>query len=277
MYDLYTGLLRMYDDFRDDGKVVDMVYRYDKELDILKETYELEKLTGAGSDFDKIVSLLHWEAKHIFHKGDYDNHVINRAMDLLEYSYNKSAEYGINCRSLSIVLTECYLSIGIKARTIYLMPLSPYDRDNHVVCEAWSNEYNKWIMVDPTYGLYLVDEKKTPLNVMEIRERLAFQKELNLNEGCHYNGNELDKNEILEYYAKDFFYFQIRKIHGYNMDGIENNWMITIAPKGYDVKKKELANIDYRIKQWGDNESFQNWRRNVEEGSIIYKDITLLQ
>lgn len=61
------------------------------------------------------------------------------------------------------------------------------------------------------------------------------------------------------------------------MDGIENNWMITIAPKGYDVKKKELANIDYRIKQWGDNESFQNWRRNVEEGSIIYKDITLLQ
>lgn len=277
MYNLYTGMLRMCEDFRDDGREVELVYQTDEALEVLKETYELEKRMGTGSEFDKIISLLQWETDHIFHKGDYDNHIRNRAVDLFEYSYDKEAEKGINCRSLSISLTECYLSVGIKARVVYLMPFSPYDGDNHVVCEAWSKDYNKWIMVDPTYGLYLMDEEGTPLNIIEIREKLAFQEKLKFNEGCHYNGNPIEEKEIIEYYAKDFFYFQIKRIQGYDVENIENNWMVTIAPNGYNVKKRIIANIDYRIKKWGDNEQLQRWRKAAEDDFLIYKDIKLLK
>lgn len=277
MYDLYTGLLRMLDEFRDDGKEVEMVYQMDTELEILKEQYQLHEIIGTGSDLSKIIALLKWESAHIFHKGNYDNHVKNTAMDLFNYAFDNGEENGINCRSLSIALTECYLSVGIKARTIYLMPFSPFDGDNHVVCEAWSKELKKWIMVDPTYCVYLMDESKIPLNVMEIRRKLALQEKLIFSDGYHYNGSNVEEKEIIEYYAKDFFYFQLRNIHGYNSENKENNLFLTIAPKGYDVLKSTLANIDYRIKKWGDGEKMQLWRKNAMNDFIIYKDTRILK
>lgn len=276
MYDLYAGILRMLDEFRDDGRKVELLYRMDTELDILKEKYQLLEIIGSGNDFSKIVALLQWEASHVFHKGNYDNHVKNTAMDLFNYAFDKGIDFGINCRSLSIALTECYLAVGIKARTVYLMPFSPNDGDNHVVCEAWSEELKKWIMVDPTYGVYLMDENRTPLNVLEIREKLAFQKELILSDGYHYNGSSIDQKEIITYYAKDFFYFQIYMVQGYDTEKIENNSMLHVVPNGYDVKKSKLANIDYRIKNWGDSEGIQNWRKNVEDDVIIYKSRKIL-
>lgn len=36
--------------------------------------------------------------------------------------------------------------------------------DNHVVCEAWSDEYSKQIMVDPSYGLYLMEINRNVTN-----------------------------------------------------------------------------------------------------------------
>lgn len=277
MYDLYTGILRMMDEFRDDEREIELIYRIDTQLELLKEQYQLEKLIGNGDDLTKIVALLQWEAAHIFHKGNYDNHVKNTAMDLFDYSFDKGIEHGINCRSLSIALMECYLAVGIKARVVYLMPFSPYDGDNHVVCEAWSKELNKWIMVDPTYALYLMDEDNIPLSIIEIREKLAYRKELILSNGYHYNGVSKDKSNIIEYYAKDFFYFHINKIQGYDIEFIEDNWMLTIAPNGYDVKKSKLENINYRIEKWGDNEDMQNWRKDVTSDVLIYKGTQILK
>lgn len=276
MYDLYTGILRMMSDFRDDGRDIKLEYRMDPDLELLKNQYQLETLIGNGDELSKITNLLQWVTAHIYHKGNYDNHVKKTAMDLFEYAFDRGEDNGINCACLSNALTECYLSVGIKARSVFLMPCSPYDGDNHVVCEAWSDELQKWIMVDPTYGLYLMDEDGTPLNVVEIRERLAFQKELRFCEGYNYNGVCSDKKEIIEYYAKDFFYFQIYKIQGYDIENIKNNMIITIAPIGFDVKKRVFANIDYRIDKWGNNEMMQKWREYTENDILIYKNIDLL-
>lgn len=108
------------------------------------------------------------------------------------FSFDQGKENGINCLSLSIALTECLLGLGICARAMSIMPMSPYDRDNHVVCEAYARDLGKWIMVDPTYGGYITDEQGNILNLMEMRECLSNRQTLCYSENYNYNGDKVD-------------------------------------------------------------------------------------
>ncbi|MCL2573313.1 MAG: transglutaminase-like domain-containing protein [Defluviitaleaceae bacterium] len=172
MYDVYTGLLKMMDNFQDDEADITIKYALDDDYQELCETYKLKYITGNGDDFSKAINLLKWISANIYHIGNFKNHVKNTAMDLFNYSFDKGEENGINCLALSTALTECLLAIGIKARTVFIMPFSPYDFDNHVVCEAWVEKYGKWIMFDPTYNLYALHDGE-PLSILETRKLLA--------------------------------------------------------------------------------------------------------
>lgn len=275
MYDLYSGIIKMTEDFRDDGKDITINYLLDADYNDLCESYKLNEIAGTKTDFDKAVNLLNWISSNIYHYGNYDNHITNKATELFHYALGKGEEYGINCRSLSLALTECLLAIGIKARTIYIMPFSPYDFDNHVVCEAWISEMDKWIMLDPTYNLY-ASFNNIPLNIYELRGLLANQEEVYYNNEANYNGTPINKDELTTYYAKDLFRFMLSDIQGSNSENIEGRRLINITPCGYDVKQFTLVNIDFRIKRCGDNENMQSWRKNSEEDGIIYKGLDIL-
>lgn len=41
----------------------------------------------------------------------------------------------------------------------------------------------------------------------------------------------------------------------------------------FDVKQNTLANIDCRIKKWGNNENLQQWRKESESDELIYKGL----
>lgn len=275
MFDVYSGIIKMMEDFRDDGKDIAIRYLLDADYNNLCETYKIKKIADTKTDFDKAINLLNWISSNVYHYGNYDNHVTNTAMELLDYAFGKGEKYGINCRSLSLALTECLLAIGIKARTIYIMPFSPYDFDNHVVCEAWIGDINKWVMLDPTYNLY-VTFNGSPLNIFELRGFLANQEEVIYNNGANYNGTPINRDEISTYYAKDLFRFMISDIQGTNSENIDGGRLINITPCGYDVKQYTLANIDFRIKKWGNNENLQTWRKNTESDRLIYKGLDIL-
>lgn len=275
MFDVYSGIIKMMDEFRDDGKDISIRYLLDADYKYLCATYKLKEIAGSKADFDKAFNLLNWISSNIYHCGSYDNHVTNTAMELLDYAFGKGEKYGINCRSLSLALTECLLAIGIKARTIYIMPFSPYDFDNHVVCEAWIGELNKWVMLDPTYNLYAAFNN-VPLNIHELRGLLANQEEVIYNNEANYNGTPINKDEISTYYAKDLFRFMICDIQGTNSENMDGRRFINISPCGYDVKKCTLANIDYRINKWGNNENLQSWRKSSETDKLIYKGLDIL-
>jgi transglutaminase-like putative cysteine protease len=275
MYDLYSGINKMMGEFRDDGMNINISYLLGADYSNLCKTYKLNEVAGTGTDFNKAINLLDWISSHIYHYGNYDNHVINTAINLFDYAFDKGERYGINCRSLSLALTECLLAIGIKARAIYIMPFSPYDFDNHVVCEAWIGEIEKWVMLDPTYNLYAT-LNSIPLNILELRGLLANQEEVVYNNEANYNGTPINKDEITTYYAKDLFRFMISDIQGSDSENIEGRRLIYITPNGYDVKQFTLANIDFRIKKSGNNENLQIWRKNAEEDRIIYKGLDIL-
>lgn len=202
--------------------------------------------------------------QHCFHNGEFDNHIEPCAEKLLEFSFDHGKENGINCLSLSIALTECLLGLGICARAMSIMPMSPYDRDNHVVCEVYARDLGKWIMVDPTYGGYITDEQGNILNLMEMRECLSNRQTLCYSENYNYNGDKVDPEWLTIYYAKDLFYLQCDKIQGYHTSKMENNPRLTFAPIGFDAKEHMKNHLDFVMDEHKDDKSWdESFRQRI--------------
>lgn len=278
-YDVYTGMLKMMDEFHDMDLELVFKYSYDDDASKkLKDKYHIEKISGDRNTLSKSINLLRWLSGHTYHVGDYDGHIANNALNLLEYSYDNGLKCGINCRSLSITLSECCLAVGLKARAVYLMPFSPYDHDNHVVCEVFVPENNKWIMLDPTYNGYITDEDGGIYGVLELRHALANRTKLKFNPEFNYNGDyNIDFKDMEAYYAKDLFYLKCKEIHTYDSEQLDGNRTIVFAPVGYDVKKSMLLNNEYRIGTDGSSEHLKNMKKSIEKDSLVYAGVDKLK
>ena len=275
VFNVYSGILKMMDCFRDDKNDVTINYLVDDNYRALCEKYDLFKTAGDKDDFNKIVNLLEWISSNIFHQGNNNNRTENAAIKLFGHSFGKGLENGLNCQSLSLALTECLLAVGVKARTIYIMPFSPYDLDNHVVCEAWVENLDKWIMVDPSYNLYALHEGIC-LNILELRSLLANQMDISFNDRANYNNTPINKERMTSYYAKNLFRFVISDIQGSDAENMVESKKIDIAPIGYDVKKFKSIKFDYLEREFGDSERWQKWRKDAEENELIYKGADIL-
>jgi len=270
-YDVYTALLKMNDNFLESSDNVHLSYDLnDPKLQEIKQKYGLDDIAGKGNDFYKAINMLFWVSENCYHNGNYNFEKSYNAINLLEYSFQKGKDFGINCVALSTILTECLMSLGLFARTVFIMPFSPNDEDNHVVTHVYINELKKWIMLDPTYKCYVIDKNKTSLNILEIRELLANQENIEFNKEIKYNDDkrEYDSNENIEYLAKNLYYFMTYEKSCFNSE--KDNRIIHIIPSVFDIKKREILNIEYRIKKQGEKEWLKNWLENQKNNNYLF-------
>ncbi len=230
--------------------------RNEPEYALLEDNYHISEIAGK-SDLEKALNLLGWVNQHIRHKGDYDRSDKQDSLTLLEAAFDK--DYGINCLAMSIVLCECLLAVKIKARVMYMMPQNVEDDDNHVVVEAYVSDLNKWIMLDPTYGSYCINSEGKILNLYEIRNHIVRDEAYRFSENMNYNGTKVDDiDDVKDYYAKNLFFLRCKAVQGYGKHREYGN-MLEIAPAGFDVHKRMVENIRFRIKMYGDLELFRIW------------------
>lgn len=271
-YDIYTGLLKVFPLSLTSDTKVNFIYENNHpKFDDLKSKYGIEAIAGDGDDLSKAINLLNWLSSNIYHKPDYPGETPTNSLDLLDYAFGKGAENGINCLCLAKILAETLLAIGMKAKQVFIMPCSPYDDDNHVVTQVWIESMNKWIMLDPTFNVYLKNEKGEYLSILELRNHLANQEPVFFNKEANHNGNKWTDDtprEMTEYFAKNLFYFQFYEIHTFG--GSESKFIL--SPEGFDVKQQQLSHIGYHIKKYedGDSERVQKWLKNTEKAEINY-------
>lgn len=274
-FDIYTGMLKVFP--LPSEKIDDITFLCNHnhpQLDVLKKGYPIEFIAGSGNDFSKAVNLLKWVSANSRHKGDFRGNVESNAIALLNYSFGKGEEGGINCVGLATILAECLLAVGVAARKVFIMPCSPYDGDNHVVTHAYIRELNKWVMFDPTWSACVSNEKGEYLSLLELRGVLSNQEDILLNEGAGYNGKSMTEKDIQyfrEYFAKNLFYLQTSEVSTFN-DDAPNNRFITLCPHGFSPQAKTLNNIEYRMKKYAafDDPFMLDWKKGAEKDKYFF-------
>ena len=259
---IYSGILFHNQEFARE-KEGTLTYDFScPEFHQLKERYDLERVAGKGTDFQRARRLMHAFAPRLAHSSYYDNHIAQNALALLEYSLDKP-DQGINCLNKSKILQEMCLALGIYARRVFLMPCSPYDMDNHVVTEIFDRKEKQWIMLDMTTDCWFVEENGKPLSLLQARDRLAQDRFVT---AAAYGDKRSDLRRLREknmelnaYYAKNLFWFEIDRE---NRFGRPDSWL-TFAPRGFSISAVAAATWQFKLNHLP--EAYETIRSQLEE------------
>ena len=175
VYNMACGIIHNTETFREGN--TEMI-TYDLEAPLyreLLEKYDIIRIAGEGSEFDKAINLMDYFSQRLSHNGNFTEYSADMdSVYLLQYSLDKPG-HGIHCRAKAQIMNEEYLALGIYSRKLWINPLSVYDGECHVVNEIWDDQYKKWIMLDTTNDIYWVGEEKIPLSAIELRDKFAVQ------------------------------------------------------------------------------------------------------
>ncbi|HEU4401529.1 MAG TPA: transglutaminase-like domain-containing protein [Candidatus Polarisedimenticolia bacterium] len=112
-------------------------------LQLLRSQEKLDEVvSGAKTQFEKIVSLRawtrrQWEQSGSFYYPPWD------AVEILRLA-RKYGNRGF-CAQYAVVFLQACQSLGLHARYV--------DLPGHFVVAVWSDDYNRWVLMDPTYDI----------------------------------------------------------------------------------------------------------------------------
>lgn len=147
-------------------------------LQTLRKRFELDAVVaGAQTEFELIEKLMRWayfvplgDCRHypwdvldwlILERDDHGDIVMNTYEDRRRDKM---------CLFPGVVLMAACLSFGIPARHVNF---HSEGMTGHEIAEVWSNDYRKWVHLDPTRDYYWYDIKtRLPLDTLEIHEVL---------------------------------------------------------------------------------------------------------
>ncbi|WP_286969240.1 MULTISPECIES: transglutaminase-like domain-containing protein [unclassified Flavobacterium] len=220
----------------------------------IRKDLKLDSIVGTGSETSQILNLLHWVHKTIRHDGASYNPELKNAIDLIKIC--KTENRGLNCRMMATILNECYLALGIKSRYITCMPKETDFDDCHVINMVYSNEFKKWIWIDPTFDAYVMNEKGELLGIQEVRERLITGKTLILNPEANWNNKatQTKENYLEIYMAKNLYRLKSPVYSEYDTETAKN---------GKEIAYVELLPLD-GIEQTPQKAEFTNTKTNVK-------------
>jgi hypothetical protein len=133
----------------------------------LRRKYKLDDVVaGAYSETEKLIKLRSWVSKQWKFKPPVDGKY--PAWDADEILQGKRGF----CVQYAIVYMQCCISLGYQARFVFGDQPGTIAA-GHEICEVWSNEHRKWILMDPNNDEHYVDPATgIPLSMLETHDRL---------------------------------------------------------------------------------------------------------
>jgi len=142
-----------------------------KQVQMLKEFIQQRFKPKMQSDIQAFGEILSWVNSRWDHDGSMSPANMT-SMEILE-----AAEQGRNfsCNEYANVLTDIMHSLGFVCRTLGVATADiAYGGMgvSHSLCEVWSNDIHKWILIDPQFGL-LIKHGNQYLNFAELQGLLS--------------------------------------------------------------------------------------------------------
>jgi hypothetical protein len=142
----------------------------------LKQLRQQEKLdeavAGGKDEFDRQVRLMDWVYRRIRKFGT----PTANPQGALEIFKAVDEGHTFYCKHYAESLASCAAAMGWIDRTIGLRVgnrAHGSGAPEHATTEIWSNQYNKWVLFDPTYALY-VERDGVPLSGWEVRQEWFY-------------------------------------------------------------------------------------------------------
>jgi lipopolysaccharide/colanic/teichoic acid biosynthesis glycosyltransferase len=133
----------------------------------LRRRYKLDEvIASAKTDLEAMIRMRNW-GRSQFRRRDYQPYAENfDALEVLDRNYRDHGELASDGRFMNpciffpMLYCELMLSVGYSARLLSI---------DHGLVEVWSNDYRKWVLMDPEYNHYF-DRDGIPLNFLELLE-----------------------------------------------------------------------------------------------------------
>ena len=117
------------------------------------------------------------------------------------------------CENNSKIFKSICENFSVPCRIVYLQGGNTTDAaldinvgyPYHAICEVYSSRYNKWFVIDPSYGFAFL-YKNIPLNAVEISDKVYFLRENEIEEDSVLTTRSLPLNlDYLRYYENVYF------------------------------------------------------------------------
>ena len=133
----------------------------------LRRKYKLDEVVaGAETEFEKMVMLRNWVKSQWRYKPPTDKYPAWDADEILQLKKGF-------CVQFAIVYMQCCQSLGYNARFVFGYH-SGVVNTGHEVTEVWSNQYNRWVLMDANGDLHYADpETNEPLSMLEVHDRMV--------------------------------------------------------------------------------------------------------
>lgn len=152
-----------------EGNNIRFYYEDFKDINIeeLNRRYQLnEKVGSSGDELERAEKLTQWMHTVM----EYDKGSISTKEDSLSILKEREASKRASDREFAIVFSQSCTAIGIFTRRgeFRAKEATPIKEEAYQkVTELWSSRFNKWVMIDPAYGVYLIKDG-IPLSAIEI-------------------------------------------------------------------------------------------------------------
>lgn len=205
--------------------------------------WNIDKIAGKGTTFQKAINIMSWLTEHTFYSGMSLLKINDKTSDILNKTVDKGFKFAMNCRLKAIALTDMLQSIGIHAIPILLLAITPTYKNkslwfNHFMVHIYLPEENRWIVVDPSFNVHFVHNDKS-LNILELADLLSKDIFPTLKGYC-LNGSHVDSIDI---YKKSFLRNSLefiltwesgaRSLDNIKKFGCEFNYLL--EPKNYNL------------------------------------------
>ncbi|MCU0849094.1 MAG: transglutaminase-like domain-containing protein [Spirochaetes bacterium] len=130
----------------------------------LRKEFDYDEYSKKGSsEFEKMMLLKNWVYSRLKYDEESKNQDIRNSIKILRMAKKKET---FLCTNYAAVYMQCALSMGWTSRYVFLRKLTG---EQHAGNDIWSNQYRKWVYVDPTYNIH-VEKSGMPLSLLELRK-----------------------------------------------------------------------------------------------------------
>lgn len=153
-------------------------------------------IESCKTDIEIFKKLTVWSRRQ-FKPGNPDPYPMSNGLDILKDI--RSGKTGGFCGQYTYLLADALKSFGFF--DVRYVELWRDPQNTHFMLEAWSNQFRRWVLLDPLYATTITDQNNQLLSAWEVQSAVAAGKDSSLKQSWLTSESEADHPDHSDYFS----------------------------------------------------------------------------